>query len=48
MITKKSWISLIKAIAGFVVYEIRADKHDLIELAAKKAAELLYHKSRFT
>lgn len=48
MITKEIVISLIKAIAGFVVYEVRVDKHDLIEFAAEKAAELLYHKSRFT
>lgn len=42
-----SWIIFINSVEGLVVRECRADQHNVVELAAKRAKKLVHHKPRF-
>ena len=41
---KHSWIILTDLVVGLVVRERRADEHDVVELAAERAIDLVRHK----
>ena len=44
---RHSWVNFINSEVGLVLRECRADKHGVVELAAERAVDLVYHKPRF-